>query len=277
MARDLKKFWNDVAARWDDWGPPLRPCPEDLQIMQAMISGWHTVNRREKARVFLCGVTPEIVTMPWGFSVELTAMDQAESMVRLVWPGDLPGIRRGLIGNWLNSGLAPGSQDLVIGDGGFVFFGYPESQRALLAEMRRVLSPSGLFVYRHYAQVEKRESVEEVISAARSGSVGSFHAFKWRLSMALQADSSSGVRHHDVWVAWSRAGIDPTRLPQPGWSERAVSTIELYRDMQARLYYFPTLREFQSLLEEEYTDVHVRFPRYELGERCPILSATPRT
>ena len=245
--------------------------------MQAMITDWQAVNRKQKTRVFICGVTPEIVTMEWPFPIELTGMDQAESMVRLVWPGDIPGTRRGLVGNWLESGIAPGSQDIVIGDGGFVFFGYPNAQRALLAEMRRVLSPSGLFVYRHYAQFEKQESFDEVLSAARSGSIGNFHAFKWRLAMALQSDSPSGVRHHDIWTAWTKAGIDPARLPQPGWSERAVSTVELYRDKQARLYFFPTLREFRALLEGEFTNVEVRFPSsYELGERCPIIAARPR-
>jgi hypothetical protein len=243
--------------------------------MREMIVDWHTVNRSERPRVFLCGVTPEIVTMSWPFPIELTGMDQVESMVRLVWPGDLPGIRRGLVGNWLESGLEPGSQDLVIGDGGFLFFSYPDAQRALLSAMRLLLSPSGLFVYRHFAQVEKQESLDEVFSAASSGSIGSFHAFKWRLAMALQEDSSSGIRQHDVWAAWTQASIDPAGLPQPGWSKRAVSTIELYRDKQARLH-FPTLPEFKSLLEEEYTGVQVRVPRYELGERCPVLSATTR-
>jgi hypothetical protein len=275
MPSDLRKTWNDVAARWDDWGPPLRPCAEDLRIMLEMVSDWHREARTEKVRVFVCGVTPEIVTMPWPFPIELIGMDQAESMVRLVWPGDLPAVRQGVVGNWLESGLPTGSQDLVVGDGGFGFFGYPDAQRALLAEIRRVLSPSGLFVYRHYAQIENPESLGEVLEAARSGQVGNFHAFKWRLAMALQEDSANGVRQRDIWTAWTQAAIDPTRLPQPGWSERSVGTIDLYREKQARLY-FPTVREFTSLLEEQYSEIEVEYPGYELGARCPTISARPR-
>jgi hypothetical protein len=240
--------------------------------MRAMTADWHRQNPVAKARVFLCGVTPEIVTMSWPFPIELIGMDQAESMVRVVWPGDIPGARRALVGNWSECGLSAGSQDVVVGDGGFGFFAYPDAQRALLAEMKRILSPSGLFVYRHYAQVEKQESTAQVLDAARSGSIGNFHIFKWRLGMALQSDSLSGVRQHDIWTVWKQAGIDPARLPQPGWSERAVGTIELYRDKQARLY-FPTLREFRALVEEHYTGVEVRFPTYELGERCPVIAA----
>ena len=116
MPGDLRTTWNDMAARFNDWGPPLRPCAEDIRVMQKMAANWHRASRREKTTVFLCGVTPEIVTMRWPFPIELIGMDQAEGMVRAVWPGDLPGVRRGVVGNWLESGLRTGSQDLVIGD-----------------------------------------------------------------------------------------------------------------------------------------------------------------
>jgi SAM-dependent methyltransferase len=272
---DLKKAWNDAARQFHAYGPPLRPSPADIRILQVMIATWCGTNRTERGRVFLCGVTPEIVSMSWPFPIELIGMDQAEGMVRLVWPGDLPGVRRGVVGDWLTSGLAAGSQDIVIGDGGFAFFSFPDGQRALMSELRRVLAHDGLFLYRHFAQVEDRESPEVVLTAARSGSIGGFHAFKWRLAMAMQADSASGVRQQDVWTAWTEARINPTILPQPGWSERAVGTIDLYREKQARLY-FPTVREFTALLEEQYSEIKVEYPGYELKERCPTISAKPR-
>ena len=276
VASDLRKTWNDVAHHWDDWGPPLRPCDEDLHITQRVLAGWHARNRVEKASVFLCGVTPEIVTMDWPFPVELVGMDQAESMVRVVWPGDIPGVRRAIVGSWVDSGLPDQSRDVVIGDGGFGFFDYPAGQRALTSALLRLLKPTGLFVYRHYAQLDERESLEEVLKAARAGRIGNFHVFKWRLAMAILPDSASGVRQHDVWQAWVDARVDPARLPQPGWSARAVGTIDFYRDKEARLY-FPTLGEFRALLEESFRDIEVVFPTYELGERCPILTARPRT
>jgi hypothetical protein len=275
MASDLKETWNDVAPRWDDWRTPLRPAPEDLLIFQDFLSTWGRDRKVPRCRGFMCGVTPEIATMPWPFPVEITGMDQAESMVRLVWPGDVPGVRRGLVGGWLETGMAPGSQHVVIGDGGFVFFAFPDTQKALLAEMRRILDPHGLLVYRHYAGVEPREASSEVFAAARAGSIVNFHVFKWRLAMALQANSTAGVRQHDIWSAWTEAGIDPTGLPQPGWSARDVSTIGFYRDKQARLY-FPTVEEFVELLEEHYKKIEVCYPGYELGERCPVIAARPR-
>jgi hypothetical protein len=275
MASELLDTWNDVAARWDDWRTPLRPAPEDLEMFQDILASWSRDRQGSRCRAFMCGVTPEIATMPWPFPVEITGMDQAESMVRLVWPGDVPGVRRGLVGDWQKTGMASGSQHVVIGDGGFVFFAFPGTQKALLAEMRRILDPNGLFVYRHYAGVEPREPVETVLAAARAGSIGNFHVFKWRVAMAVQADSPSGVRQHDIWAAWTGAGIDTAGLPQPGWSARDVSTIDFYRDKQARLY-FPTADEFVGLLEEHYENIEVRYPGYELGERCPVIAARPR-
>jgi SAM-dependent methyltransferase len=197
-------------------------------------------------------------------------------MVRIVWPGDIPGVRRALVGNWLQSGFPAGSQDVVIGDGGFGFFDYPATQLALARSMRELLRPGGLFFYRHWAQVDPREALERVLADARAGSIGNFHVFKWRVAMALQPDSRTGVRLHDIWRACEDAALDHSRLPQPGWSSRAVSTIRFYRDRDARLY-FPTLDEFREMLSEDFEQIEVQFGTYELAERCPMLTARPRS
>jgi SAM-dependent methyltransferase len=275
MKNDLRETWNDVADHWNDWGPPLRPCAQDLSIMRGALEKWLQENPVNRMRVFLCGVTPEIVTMPWPGAIDLTAVDQAESMVRIVWPGDVPGVRRAIVGNWLATGLPTSSFDVVINDGGFGFFNYPTGLRALLKEIRRLLKSGGLFVGRDFAQLQQPESVSQVLNAARSGGISNFHAFKWRLAMALQTSASQGVRQGDVWNAWSEAAIDPTVLPQPGWSERAVGTIHFYRGKEARLQ-FATIQEFKDLLEEDFDRIEVCHPDYELGERCPILVARPR-
>jgi SAM-dependent methyltransferase len=209
--------------------------------------------------------------MEWPFETYLLGMDHAESMVRAVWPGDVSGVRRAVVGDWREPGLPRDSQDVVIGDGGFVFFN-PEGQRALMESMRRILRPGGLFVYRHYAQDDPREPLQRVLDDARAGRIGNFHVFKWRLAMALQRDTSEGVGQNEIWAAWNAAGIDPARLPQPGWSPRAVSTIEFYRGKNARLY-FPTLAEFRTLLSTSFRGIEIYRPGYELGERCPFLSA----
>lgn len=271
----LRQTWNDIAYHWDDWGPPLRPCEEDLCITHRALARWHAENPVKSVRVFLCGVTPEIATTQWPFPIDLVGMDHSESMVRVVWPGDIPGVRRAQVGDWRQSGLPPHSRDVVIGDGGFVFFDYPASQRRLVAALRKLLQPRGLLVYRHYAQSERRESLHDVLAALDAGQIGNFHVFKWRVAMALQADSPSGVKLDDIWRACTQAGVEPARLPQPGWSARAISTIRFYEGKESRLY-FPSLEEFRSLLAESFQDIEVHFPSYELGDRCPIFTARPR-
>jgi SAM-dependent methyltransferase len=272
MASDLLDTWNDLAHHWDDWGPPLRPAAEDLAIMRRALTGWRPQDGAEAARVFLCGVTPEIVEMPWPFPVELVGMDQAESMVRVVWPGDVPGVRRGLVGDWRRPGLPPASQDVVVGDGGFVFFDFPNGQRELLSALRKLLKPGGILVFRLYSQLRQRESLAEVIDAARAGRMGNFHVFNFRGAMALQEDAAAGARLHDVWQACTEADIDPRKLPQPGWSPSAVDTIRFYRHKDSRLY-FPTLDEFMGLANGVFDEVQIEFPTYEMGDRCPILTA----
>lgn len=274
MPHDLRETWNDLASNWDDWASPLRPAEEDLRLLRHALTEWQASHYNQKANVFLCGVTPEIAAMPWSFPIDLIGMDQAESMTRLVWPGDVPGLRRAVVGDWLHSGLPPQSQDIVLGDGGFVFFTFPDGQRALMRALHALLKPDGLLVYRHFAQAPRRESPQEVVAAARGGHIGNFHAFKFRLAMALQNSAADGVRQHDIWQAWHDAKLEPAALPQPGWSLSAVGTIRYYRGKHSRLF-FPTLAEFTELLGEFFGDVSVAWPSYEFGERCPTITARP--
>jgi len=268
----LRRTWEDVAYRWNEYESPLRPHPQDIQILRDILAKHHFV----KANVFLCGVTPEIAAMDWPFPVELVAMDQAERMVQLVWPVDVPGVRRAVVGNWLESGLPAHSQDIVIGDGGFVFFDYPAGQRQLLNAMHNLLRPGGLFVYRHYAQLHQPEPLSHVLDEMRAGRIGNFHIFKWRVAMAMQTSSAAGVVQDDIWQVIVSAGLDKARLPRTGWSAGAINTIHFYRGKTSRLY-FPTRDEFASLMKECFAEIRHILPSYELGERCPVFSALAYT
>ena len=277
MADDIRETWDEISRHYGDYGSPLRPSSEDIAIFCRTVERWHSAaGRNDTIRLFLCGVTPDIASIRWPFAYELTAMDRVESMVRYVWPGDIPGVRRALVGDWLTPGMPAQSRDVVTGDGGFVFFDYPNGQRALAASMRNLLRPDGLFYYRLYTRPAQTETLGQIVSDAGAGLVESFHAFKWRVAMALQPDSRTGVKLDDVWQACTDARIDRERLPQPGWSPAAVGTIRFYRGRQARLW-FPTLDEFRNVLSDDFEAVAVQYGHYELAERCPIVTARPRS
>jgi hypothetical protein len=276
MSDAMLQTWDDMAHHWDDWGPPLRPADEDLRITRAAVARWHTENPAPLVRFFLCGVTPELATMAWPFPSHLLAMDRAEGMVRVVWPGDVAGLREAVVGDWLRPGLPRHSRDVALVDGGLSFFDYPAGQHAFAAALRHVLQPRGLLVARLYAQANRRETLDEVVEAARAGQVGNFHVFKWRVAMALQPDSRVGVKLDDVWRACTSADIASPSLPQPGWSAPAVSTIRFYQGKDAYLS-FPTFDEYLGVLDQGFQQIQVSFPGYELGGRCPIVTARPRT
>src|SRR5690349_4264303 len=122
MTDGLRKTWDDIAHHWDDWGPPLRPGPEDLRIMGAALGGWREPNSSAVAQVLLCGTTPEIATLAWPFPARLLAVDKSEQMLRVVWPGTIPGAREAVVGDWLRLPTSAHSRDVAIIDGGFVFF-----------------------------------------------------------------------------------------------------------------------------------------------------------
>lgn len=263
--------WQDLANHWHKWGPPLRPCADDIRVLESAVHAWKAANPRSVLQALLCGVTQEIARMNWPEPTELLAVDRSESMVRLIWPGDIPGRRRAVVGDWMNLSLAAQSQGVIIGDGCFALFDHPRGQRAFAGALQRILQPHGLFIMRFFVQAKRREKPAEVFQALDAGAIGNFHIFKWRLAMSLQEDSSRGVKLDDVWGVWNAAGIDPVHLAaRTGWPEETIRTIDLYCGQQAHLY-FSTLAEAQAVLAECFRDLSIHIPYYELGERCPII------
>jgi SAM-dependent methyltransferase len=247
-----------------------------VRFAEAAVTRWGRRRKREALHALLLGVTPELVRMAWPKPTRLLAVDRSPTMLRHVWPGNVPGTRQAIRGNWLDLPVAPRSQDVVIGDGCFPQLDYPTGQRAFAATLHRALHPGGILVMRSFVRLPRRESVGQVFDALLAGRIGSFHVLKLRLAMALHQDSRQGVRLHDVWMAWQAAGIDASRLPaHAGWSADAVGTIDFYRGQNARLT-LSTLAEHQALLSEWFDEVSIEMPDYELGERCPMVVCRPK-
>ena len=89
----MKDYWDLLAHQFGHQQPPLRPCAEDVQILEGIIHDWSQKNFQPATNVLLLGVTPEIATLNWPAKTFLTAVDKSEAMIEVVWPGNIPGRR----------------------------------------------------------------------------------------------------------------------------------------------------------------------------------------
>lgn len=263
-----------MAQEWKHFGAPLRPCSEDVRQMEKIIAEKYSGDAG--LRIQLCGVTPEIANMNWSVNSHLLAVEQSAEMIKEVWPGDLDSRRTAVQGDWLDTGSKRNHFDIVIGDGCFISFAYPQGYAALAKTVAEILKQDGLLLMRFFTQLEGKESSDNVFSELLAGNIGSFHAFKWRLAMSLQQSSRQGVCLHDIYRAWLDAAIDEASLmAQTGWSQEAIDTISLYKDKKNH-FAFATLSEVHETLAEHFVQESIYFPQYELGDRCPIISLCPR-
>ena len=273
MSNNTRLHWRSVAQEWKYFGSPLRPCDEDVRYMEKIVAEKHS--DLEDIKVQLCGVTPEIAMIDWPAKASIKAVEQSQEMIEVVWPGDLNEKRVAVQGDWLDSGSDRNHYDVVIGDGCFISVAYPEGYHALAKALANKLKQDGLFIMRFFTQLEEKESSDYVFSELLAGKIGSFHAFKWRLAMSLQQSSQQGVCLHDIYHAWLQAEIDvELLLAKTGWSRQAVDTIGLYEGKQNH-FAFATLAEVFDVFTNYFQKESVYFPRYELGERCPIVVFSP--
>jgi SAM-dependent methyltransferase len=241
--------------------------------MEDAVAEWHAEGSRNGLRALLCGVTPEIASMAWPNDTELLAIDQSEAMMRLVWPGDIAGWRRVERGDWLRLPQPDEWFDLIVGDGCFSCMDYPDGYRALAASLHRVLKKQGLLLMRFFVRPNEREKPQAVFTDLLANRIGSFSAFRWRLTMALQEDPRDGVRAGDVWQALRDAGIDWDALvARTRWPAEAMHAI-VNDDSR---FSFPALGEVLMTLSDHFAATAVHVAQYELAERCPTVIFRPR-
>jgi hypothetical protein len=274
LTDEAHDYWVKPARSWALRASPLRPSPEDVGIYEREIRRWHEAKRPVPLHALLLGVTPEIAAMPWPAGAQLLAADLSRPMIRGVWSGAALG-HMAVCADWLALPLPDRTQDLVLGDGCFsalTFDEYPAMSRGL----RRAVHPQGLVLMRFFARPDRPETPASVFADLRAGRIGSFHAFKWRLAMALHGGLEAGVRLADIWNVWHDAIPHPEDLARErGWPLPVVLTVNDFRGIDTR-YTFPTLAEARAVMAGGFEEVSCHFPTYELGERCPILAFRPR-
>ena len=249
--------------RWAGLKPPLRPNAEVVSAVRGAIAG-------HEERVLLLGVTPELAEI----GSTTVAVDMSESMLAVVWPGDT-GTRRAICGNWLNMPLHLREFTAVIGDGSFAFM-HLAGYVPLFEQLGNLLLPGAAFAMRCYETPEPCETVAQLRDEMMTGCnrVG-FHAFKWRLAMAIVAQSGNAsisvVLIHQVF---EREFRDRDALSAAsGWSAAQIAEIDWYEG-QDSIFSFPTRREILAALPANFSNpCFIASGHYELAERCPILCA----
>ena len=242
----------------------------------AAIEGWRHRAGRADPTLLLLGVTPELWRMETGERSRAIATDHSLDMIRGVWPGRVRSRDTVLAADWRRLPFADASIDLALADGSLTNLPFPAGYAEVSAELGRTLAQDGCWVARCFVQAAGPESVADVLADLSAGRAGGFHAFKWRLAMALQPDATAGVVLAEVWDTLAAIAPDLAALAaRCGWSPESVRTIEAYRGLDAR-YTFPTLDELCSLLRQTgFSILEVVTPAYELGDRCPTIVLAP--
>lgn len=270
------EIWNRHSAQWQNVGPPLRPCGQDLALLRRVLEEQCTTRGWILLRALLLGVTPEIATMDWPGDTRLLALDRHRGMIASVWPGDGIVDAAVVCADWTRMPVRDGQCEVVVSDCCYSSLDYPKGYWTLTSELHRVLKAGGLFAMRAFVRPERREPVETVIDDLLRGRIGNFHVLKWRLAMGLHGDLTAGVRLADIWNAWNRSVAKPDLLArQLGWPINVIRTIDAYQALETR-YTFPTLEELRHTLSTQFTETACVFPEYELGDRCPTLAFEPR-
>lgn len=270
------RYWDRIAAMYAETRPPLRPSAEDIRFFERTVAAYALRHPLETHQALLLGVTPDIAAMSWPSSISLLGIDQSSEMVKSVWPGDVPGERWAVNGNWLSLPKRPSSCDIVIGDGSMNCLRYPDDQRYFARSVLNALKPDGIFILRCFTQPEQQEPPDQVLEEAMRGEIPTFTQFRFRLMMAMQPSTGEGIAVNAVYRFWiNHRAEESLLLSRTGWPKSDIDYIELYRD-GAAVHVFPTLAECRATLSEFFDEISVSFPSYYAGDRCPRLVLRPR-
>ena len=257
VSRDL---WQDLANRWNRLGPPLRPSPEDIKTV-------HQALGRTPGPSLLLGVTPELSAL----NSRIIALDNSAGMIGALWPENRenhPAVQ----GDWRDMPFADNSFTTAIADGSFTLLDYPRQYQQVFAHLQRVIRPGGQLIVRVFASPETGETCETVCNEAMAGNINGFHAFKWRLSMAITSETGDpNLQVADTLAAFNRLLPDREQLARAsGWDMEDIATIDFYQGTAAR-YSYPTLTQFRRIIPACFRETGLARGSYELAERCPTL------
>jgi SAM-dependent methyltransferase len=265
--------WVHHARQWALVREPLRPGLEDISFVKGGIERWLANTLRTDPSILVLGVTPELCSLTLNGASQFIAVDSSYAMIRTWWTGRTKSHDAVICADWQKVPLQSSSIDIVLADGSLCLIPFPTGQMGLFKEVRRLLRPGGQCFFRCFVQPEEKESCDQIMRDLHSGRIGNFHVLKWRLAMALQANSRAGVEICRIWetVHEEFRTLD-TLADQQNWPRAEVGTLDAYRGVSTR-YFFPTLEEHLKLFTScGFTVSQISTPGYELGQRCPSVT-----
>jgi SAM-dependent methyltransferase len=260
MSKDHRQEYHRA---WSVLTPPLRPHPEVVAAVAEQMRG-------RSGRALLLGVTPELVDLV----PDLVALDRNFSMIANLWLGNTAS-RWAVVGDWRNPHFAPASFSTCIGDGSLCGLEFPDEIMLVLHELSRVLRSEGRFICRLFLPPETAESVSALKDEAMSGKIRNFHAFKFRLAMAIAAEGPRPrVAVDTILNAFNALFEDRSELVRiSGWNRAQIDTIDYYQRSTV-VFSFPTRDQLLSAARRTFRRAQfVPTGAYEMADRCPLLVA----
>ncbi len=262
-------LWDNQAKKWMAIGAPLRPSSIDIKNKMAWMTEYLQPDRAGLSVVIL-GVTPELIHIPWPRTTRLFAIENNHSMIDLVMPKFSAYVKpQAIAGDWLHLPLQSASIDIVLGDGSYTLLQHQQYAQ-ITSEIRRVLKPDGCFIMRFFSRAVISQTIEEIKNKILQET--NFHAFKFKLAMALHKNLQQGVCVKQVWECWQQHFFPhkASYKQKLNWTDAAINTIDNYKDMNV-IYTFPTLDEIRANFHPWFIEEAMIIPAYDFGERCPTF------
>jgi len=257
----VTEAWSDFHLRFSRLRPPQAVTADMAARMAAAVAG-------HDERVLLLGVTPALTEI----GRSLVAVDRSIEMIRRVWPGN-DRRRQVLQADWRSMEL-DGEFTAVIGDGSFNCLHHPDDYTRVWARIGRMLRRGGRIGLRFFVTPEACESLDDLVEATRAGRVESAHALKWRLAMAMAAESGkANVPAIDILAEFNRRFPQRLELVQlTGWAADDIGLFDAY-ERSSDVISFPTLGQIKKTIPPGFSDMRL-LPSgdYDLAERCPLLT-----
>lgn len=243
--------------------PPLAPPPDLAERMQATLD-----QHAAGSHVLLLGMTRAL----FGIGQRMLAVDWSADMIASLWPGDSP-TRRAQCADWgaIEAQSAPFSA--VVGDGSLNVLQGADDVARVVRRLAAISSGAQVLLRCFVSPAQdEADSLEQLKAAAIAGEAGGFHAFKWRIAMALAAASGPLVAVDRIQATFCALFPDRQALArQTGWVGADFAEIDAYRGSSTCLW-FPTREQLLAAVGNPPGSRFIASGTYELAERCPLLT-----